>query len=428
MSEEATSIPNQTIEASKSVVVTKVTADDLLDMYDQEPTDPTSEDKSSEDTKQSSNTEGEQSNDNIENEEEASEVEQEKQGEQKDASEEVAGKIKAKLGGADLDIPKDAEITQKIGKKDVTFKVSDAIKAFTVQEEFNRGMDRRVGEVSFREKRLVGNEQKLQSSYNEVKQKAAYLSKLAAQGEWLPVVKGLAKMAAGNSGVDPIEYEKACLESLNEIHRVFSGMTPEQKEIYFANRRAQASAEEANRYKITAEKNQAEREVESEIETLTTNYGLPKNKFWKLYETLAENCVGENKLYNNIGEIEPKNVIQFYLDSQHMGKIQGAVEKVSPNVLKDTAFINECFNLTKGHSDLTDADLEVIIKTAINKNSSNPTIENLNRKVAKSGNGLSTQLNQGNSKGNKDKIDEEMEEYFFNLSKRNRNIQAIARR
>jgi hypothetical protein len=431
----------QQTTAIEQPVPRQTTADDLLDMYAQEEAEQSKEiDTEAEkqariaeevpkkmaarqlaknlDQDGQNYDEGEDDGSLQESSEESSEEDSE-ESQQKD--QEVAVKaIKAKLGEEEVDLPEEAEITEKIGNKEVTFKVKDAIKAYTRQEEFNRNMDRRVSEISSRERNL-------QSKFDEVKIKAGKIAQLAQQGEWIPVVKALAKMAVGDSGQDPVEYEKACLESLGEVYKVFTGMTKEQRDVYFAKRRAEAAEDKARQLETRTQRSEATRALEQEIETLRSQHGIPQQKFWQLYETLVKNQVGEGKRFSAPEEVEPEHVIEFHSDVQHIGKIHEAAEAVSPALSEDADFCMEVFRLTKDHPEFTSEDLQQIIRDALKQ--PNKSIENLNRKVAHAqSKGMAAQFKQASSTGQKDAIDEELEEFFFKPEKRARQIAALTRR
>jgi hypothetical protein len=353
-----------------------------------------------------------------ESSEESSE-EDSQEGQQKD--QEIAVKaIKAKLGEEEVDLPEEAEITEKIGNKEVTFKVKDAIKAFTQQEEFNRNMDRRVSEVSSRER-------KLQNQFDDVKVKAGKIARLAQQGDYIPVIKALAKMAVGESGHDPVEYEKACLESLAEVYKVYTGMTKEQRDVYFARRRAEAAEDKAKELETRTQHSEATRALEREIETLRSQNGIEQQRFWQLYETLVKNQVGEGKRFSAPEDVEPQHVVEFHLDVQHIGKIHEAAEAVSPALSEDADFCMEVFRLTKDHPEFSTEDLQQIIRDALKQ--PNQSIENLNRKVAHAqSKGMAAQFKQASSTGQKDAIDEELEEFFFRPDKRAKQLAALTRR
>lgn len=419
----------------EQVVVRPTTADDLLSMYEEE-TATKADDVSKEVEKQAKVAQElpkklvsdqlvkslEQKPDEIsEPEVETEELqEQPEQEQQKEAQKDETPKVKAKLGDQDVDIPEQAVIERKIGKKTVQFQVKDAIDAFMQKEVFNREMDTRVQRVSAKERQL-------QESYNEIKRKSGAIANLAKKGEWIPTIKALAKLAVGNTGLDPVEFEKACLDSLNQTYQVYQKMTPEQREVYFAKRQAEAATEEANKLKQVTSQQQAIQEVEQEIAQIEAQHGISKQRFYQLYKNLVDNQVGEGGKFKTVEEIEPKDVVQFHQDIQHIGRITEAAEKVSPALAEDDEFCREVFKLTKDHPDFTVDDFEQIIRDALKQPSR--SVENLNRKVATAdSNSLRTQLNQGSSKTGKNDVDSELEEFFFNTGKRSQQLAAINRR
>lgn len=354
---------------------------------------------------------------------ESEEGSQEKSGEEgsEKESQEVKA-IKAKLGDEEVSIPEEAEITQKIGNKQVTFKVADAVKAFVGQEEFNRNMDRRVQSVTSRERRF-------DEGYKEMTEKASRLVKLAQSGEWMPVVKVLAKMASRNGKIDPVEVEKKVLENLDKVQDLYSKMTPQEREVYFAQRRAEAAEDETRELRSHTQRTEAERAIEHEVKSLCSQEGITEDRFFELYGTLAEKAVGEGKRFASPEEIQPQHVREFHKDCEHYAKIDQAVSRVSEALLDDEVFCEEVFELTRTHPEFTEEDIEQIVRDALSANSQ--SIENLNRKVQKaSTDSLRTQLNQGNSgrqEANSEE-DDELEEFFFKSNKRQAQLARLMRR
>lgn len=337
-----------------------------------------------------------------------------------ETSQEEVKAFKAKLGDAEIDIPEEAIILTSVNGKDVPVKVADAVKAFAQQETFNRQMVKRTNDV-------VAKERKIDNQYQEIRTRAAKISNMAAQGEWLPVIKTLAKMAAGNSGIDPVTYEKQCLDSLHEIHDVYTKMSPEQRDVYFAKRSAEAAKEEANAYRTKAEQAAAIDEVEREVAQVQQQHGIPKDVFWGRWNALATNMVGDGKKFATIEDIQASDVVEFHQDVQHLKLVDGAVEAVAPELVKDQQFCMEVFNLTKAHPEFDAKDIEAIVREALG--ASSQSIENLNRKVERAKSvGLQTQLGKANSKAELSELDKELEETFFQYDKRNARISRLVQR
>lgn len=327
--------------------------------------------------------------------------------------------FKAKLGDAEVDIPEAAAITVKVDGKDVAVTVADAVKAFQTQTEFNRGIDRRLGFVDSKEKQL-------KSQYEDIKTRAQTITQLARQGDWIPVIRTLAKMAAGKTGNDPIAIEKECIESLEKVHEVYTKMTPEQRDVYFAKRRAEHAEQDAAELRKQNERTTAQQQIEKEIGSLQKQHGIGDEQFWNLYQVLSAHEVGDGKKFGTIEEITPQDVVAFHGDVQHIKKVEDAIGKVSAELVDDGDFCREVFEITRNHPEFDVSDIEAVVRTALAEDTT--SIGNLNRKVAKGkSETLRAQLGGASPKTEeKSAIDEELEETFFNYSKRDAALKRFA--
>lgn len=382
------------------------TADDLLEMYDAEAKESSTEDDSNDGNPPvQTTTEGD-----TDGSKETSEEENKQEG-TKEGSQEVKA-FKAKLGESEVSIPEEAVIMQKIGNKEVPVKVADAVKAFVGQEEFNRKADRRMNDIGQKE-RAFENERAT------LGKKAAKIQAQAEAGNWIPVIKSLAKMAAGNRGVDPVEIEKKCIESLSQIHEVYTKMTPEQRDAYFAKRAAESARAEANQYKTQIDQTASVEQVKQEIAEIQQKFGIGEELFWGRWKTLAETMVGDGKKFATIEDIQPENVIEFHQDIQLMEVVDSALETVNPELVSDSELAFEVWKIAKEHPEFDAKDIETIVRNAVGANSQ--SVENLNRKVEKArSTGNRTQFggvssNQGSKKSD---VDKELEEDFFGFEKR----------
>jgi hypothetical protein len=205
-------------------------------------------------------------------------------------------------------------------------------------------------------------------------------------------------------------------------------MTKEQRDLYFANRKAEAASEESSKLRRQQEQQSQLISLEKEIDGLCAANGLDKNRFFKLYGALAEKQVGDGKRFQAPEDIEPQHVIEFHQDIQHIGKVIDAVSEVNEALADDSDFCNEIFEITRNRPDFSVEDISTIVRDALNANS--PAIENLNRKVQQANSQtLRTQLNQGSSKKNSQSdIDRELEEDFLKLEKRQKQVAHLFRR
>lgn len=257
---------NTTPEVSQLIVSSKPYDDDLLDAYAEEAATESTEnvEKAIEPPKEEEKTE------EVKTEEDA-----------KDPS-------RASKGDKVDDGFEDVPIKKLINGKEVEFKVKDAIQAYVKQEEFNRNMDRRITTVAKREQAWAQDQENFKGNLGKI-------IEVAQAGDFVTAIRGLAKIAVGGSGLDVTTFERQYFEQLDKIHEVYTKLTPEQREAYFAKRalvKAKAKAKELEEEKAAhADKSQLQEKVIS----LQKQYGLQDEEFWSNYKALESAQVGEGK-------------------------------------------------------------------------------------------------------------------------------------
>ena len=293
--------------------------------------------------------------------------------------------FKAKFGQEDLEIPEEAEVVQKINGKDVAFKVRDAIKAYSTQEEFNRNMDKRLSHVSGREKAW----EKDQAAFKE---KIGKVMQVVQGGDFVSGIRALAKLAVGNSGSDLVEFEKKYFEHLDEVRSLYSDMTPEQREKFFAERKAASLEEELKAVKERETVEQQKTQLQQTVAQLQKEHGIPEDEFRDSFFFLAKEAVGEGKHFASEHDITPQDVVQYVKEVRLHEKVYAAGEKLG---IDDDALLAEVVTLTRSHPEFSVEDIVAVIDRAgLAQRASPSVVENLNRKAEKSN--LKSQFSQAN--------------------------------
>lgn len=312
--------------------------------------------------------------------------------------------IKGKNGDQEIVIPEETIITDKINGKDVNFRVKDAIRAFKAQETFNRNADSRIGYITTREKQLAEKEQHFSDSLKQI-------GELAQAGDPIGIIHFIAETKGG----DPVELEKAMLETFGKAHDMFLKMTPEQKAKYFAERKASILEKKLSSIQEQTTWNQGKQLLESKVDDYCKKYGLTKEGFVGLYKHIAESLVGEGKTFSDPGDIQPEDVIKFHLDLQMFEKVQKALAKLDPALARNDEIVDRAFMFVKDEHDFTEDDIVDVLMQA-RQRLMPKSVEDLSAKVnTLNGKGFplktSTQNGQANSK-TEDIEDELYDEWF----------------
>lgn len=279
---------------------------------------------------------------------------------------------KAKEGDTVDDGFENVPVKKLINGKEVEFKVKDAIQAYVKQEEFNRTMDKRLSEVSRREK--VWNDD--QGQFRDVIGK---LIDTAQKGDFVTAIRGLAKIAFDGTGSDVTEFEKSYFEQLDKVRDVYTKMSPEQREAYFAKRKAAEAEERANKLEEAQASQIATAQLQEQVATLQKQHGLSEEEFWGSFRALQENLVGEGKVFKDDSEITADKVVEYTLRLRHESKVVEAAKKAE-EVPEEV--LDEVSRLTFEQPDITVDDIVTVIKASGLAKAADPqAVENLNRKA-----------------------------------------------
>ncbi len=377
------------------------TPDDLLEMYEEEA--PKAEEVKKEEVKETPIPEAPK----VEETPKDETIEERKVPEKVEAEKPKA--FKAKFGQDELEIPEEAEVVQKINGKDVAFKVRDAIKAYSTQEEFNRKMDQRLSHVSGREKAW----EKDQAAFKE---KIGKVMQVAQSGDFVSGIRALAKLATVNTGLDVVEFEKKYFEQLDKVRDLYSNMTPEQRDKFFAERKAATLEEELKSVREQEAVKAQQTELQQTVATLQKEHGISEEEFKEHFFILAKEAVGEGKHFASEHDITPNDVVQYVKEVRLHDKVYQAGQQLK---IDDDALLDEVVKLTRSHPEFSVEDVvSVIEKAGLAQRASPSVVENLNRKAEKSN--LKSQFNQANStKENKAKgLDEEDLSFLYRQAPR----------
>lgn len=399
------------------------TPDDLLAEYDSSEATDSQTNDSAPDTPQT-----EVKADSPVKEEEAPSPDDSKEDSPEDqAEQETVKSFKAKLGDKDVDIPEEAILSHEINGKKFNFKVADAVDALVGQEKFNRKADQRMTYIVNREKAVETAEQ-------AVDDKAREIIEQSIKGDPMLIFRSLARMAAGKTGLDPIKIEEAYLNHLDEIGGLWTKMSPEQRNAFLLKRRAE-EAERKN--KVLEEKHTqttGQVELERQIRAWQSQESISDDQLVAMYETIVEDVqkrgqesgLNEQQIHEEIKKIPPQKLFDLHNAVKHRRLVIEAAAEISDSISQDEDIIDEVVAATKGKN-LSYQDVKDLV-AEINKQLAAPSasVKSLNEKLSDR---ERAQLKKPvNSKKQTTKEDEQLEELFFNLTKRNAQISAIQKR
>jgi hypothetical protein len=411
MTDTPTITPQPIVVADTPSALPKSTKpDDLLDMYDAEAAaaKPAEAPKETDSETSIPPTEPKEPSEKApDGPSEATQVPPEQENQEIEAPTAIKGPvIKGKLGDSEVKIPEEAEITQQINGKDVTFKVRDAVESFVKKEEIFRAADRRISIADKKEKGL-------QAEYSSLKGRANQVVQAAMSGDFMSTVRALAKIAAGESQLDVVKFEKEFLDQIEAFKAPYTNMTQEQREKFFAERRAKVYEEENKQLRESNLKREALGSLQSRIDSVVEQAKVSKDEFWQTFKTMADSMVGPDKPLKDANEIAPEDVAAQVALNRHAIKVGAACDKAG---LDDAGF-DKVFDLLKDHQDLNEDDILKIIKDSGVANTQKKVVEDLNRRVAKSGNkaqfypqGSSTKKN-----GKIDGLDDEDMKFLYRM-------------
>ena len=297
-----------------------------------------------------------------------------KEGETEEAPEE-GGEAKPKAvigkrGDEDLEIPEDTTFSVKLENgKTVDAPLAQVLKAYAGMESFNRQADARVQKIVQREKTYEG---KVSGLTNQFKQ----IVDLSRQGDWLPVLTQLAEW----SGQDPIEYEKGALATMQQIAQRMAGMSEQDKQRYFLDRKAEMLAKKEQAFTTEAQKRQAEAQLDQQIVQTSQALGLSQEQFWQMFEQVLEIKNPDGSPYfKSENDVEIKDIVNFHKMKEATSRALDAMEKLGQDPDENLNLYNKILPIAFQYPELDTDDIIDIVRDATNNSQS---VENLNRKVS----------------------------------------------
>lgn len=294
-----------------------------------------------------------------------------------------------------IDGVEELPIKRMINGKEVEFKIKDAIQSYVKQEEFNRNMDRRLNDVHRKERAWKKEEESFVERVQEVVSKAQ-------NGDFVSGIEALAKLAAGKSDLDVVKFQKLYFDQLEKVREVYTKMTPEQQDAYFAKKSAAEAKAKLEKLQNEKASSEAQSQLQYQVDTLMQENGLSPEEFWGNYKQIVDTQVGEDKAFKDPNEITADEVLKYSLTVKHWEKVYRAGESVG---VTDDSILDEVGKITSNYPDLSIDDVVKVIKNA--GLASPSAVENLNRKVGKNGQPHSAASSTKNKNGKVQGLDEE---------------------
>jgi hypothetical protein len=329
-------------------------------------------------------------------------------GDSGDTAEEI---VEAMINGEKVDIPRKAEFEIEVDGKMTKVSLEEAIQARVGQEKFNKTIEQRLSYANQRELRV-------DNKVSNILNKAQEVVEVAKTGDPLPALRALARMVAAGNEVEAVEIERQFLEKMETVTSVWTRMNPEQRKAYFAEQRAKAAEEKAARLENDVVTTNSVRQAHAEVQTICKEIGLEVEQFQSLYhEFIIPNLVGPGKEFESVEQIGPREVAQVHIKYSSMQKVNEAAAEVSPELSKDTEFMEELFRQAVQNPSWQKEDIKYIIAQITNTPSK--SVQNLNRKVERAKTQrLNSSLKQGSAARKGENVDEaEYEAWFGNASK-----------
>lgn len=263
-------------------------------------------------------------------------------------------------------------VKRVINGKEVQFTVEEAIKSHVKQEDFNRNIDKRLSQADARDRKWATDQQNF-------KGKIGKLIDVAQRGDFVTAIRGIAKLAAGGSGLDVVKFEEKYFSQLDKVRDVLTKMTPAEQKTYWAERRAAEMEADNKALREEKEATVSTSQLESRVISLQKHYQVPEQEFWENYETLVKEEVGEGKFFKHPDDITPEEVVRYSLEVRHEEKVLTAAKEFG---IEDDEILTKISKVAKTEDNISVERIkELIRKSGI---ADAKTVENLNRKVGKS--------------------------------------------
>ena len=306
--------------------------------------------------------------------------------------------IKARAGETEVEIPPDAVVHWEVNGKQVPFKVEDAFRAAATQEAFNRTADQRLSKIAAREQKYEQQNSQTIEGFNKIIEAAGNHDMFALARVMTELTKG-----------DYAEVERKMLENVDRVYAEWSKMTPEQRNVFHAERRAEELSKKL-KAKDEALADTATRErIGAEIKELCKPKGLTEEQYFHIYHDMVTSGMESTE-----NPIQPQDVINYYEVIVLTDRVYKQLAQIDEKLLANNEFISDIIGNIRSYPNVTDEQIKKVLEDRIGTRRS---IENLNSKVQTNqtnGFGGGAQVNQANSKEKEAKAEEdEIYDFFF---------------
>ncbi len=268
--------------------------------------------------------------------------------------------LKAKDGDKELELNEDIVIMKKVDGKEVPVKLADALADYAGQTVIKQ-----------RFSQLHSEKQAFKAELDNINGKFKTVTDLVLEGNPHSAIEALAQMA----GKDPVEFTQSYLSTVEQIANEWSKMTPEQRELFLANKRSKVLESKLKEKDGALSQVELKRQAAEQRLTVQREASLTDQQYENLHELLA------NSEYFAGKEIGPQDVAALAGEMRHLQKVNTALTLVNPEFVNDEAFVDRIATVTESHPDLSAEDIADIVREV--RGLPKQSIENLNKKVQK---------------------------------------------
>lgn len=278
---------------------------------------------------------------------------------------------KVKVGEQELEIPETIEFEQKIDGKIVKVPLSQLLK----REASTVSIEKQYQDFK-KEKDTL---EKVKASLSTEKEALTNLL-----GEFMGCVKeqnvpGLLKKLAEVGRFDPVEFELQFLEQMAPIAKQWSELTEEQKNHLVLQRRNKVYSERDAAHVAKEQEALQRAQLVQQLAQLCEREGVSEAEFSAAWNDLSDL---QARGHLKTAALTPQAAVQWHHIKAAQTRVATALEKVDPTLKEDRAVLDAVFDMVRTNKDLTDSDLEEIVRETYGQPRA---VERLNKRAAKPG-------------------------------------------
>lgn len=253
--------------------------------------------------------------------------------------------LKAKVGDKEIDLQIDTKIPVRIDGQMAEVELKDLVKNFSGLN----AVQKRFDEFSQVKQSFERDKQEIES----------FISDVFVQMKDNPF--GGLILAAERAGLDPVKYQVALLEQMNQVSEQWGQMTPEQKKLYEMDLKNKQLERKTETYQSKEAEQRELQTMDQTIRSIETELGLERKDFASAFHHLAA-TFEKNGIDT---DVTPELVKDFILDQRRVYTARGILSEMNPAWADNVQLVEKLVEIQYRYPEWAAEDVAEVAKQAL---------------------------------------------------------------